>query len=186
MLKVGTLIKYLSENNPSESPARLSFFHYLSYLTDYSQVLTVDTVENFFASCLDFTHWQQNRLHLGEEIQTILQEALDLSEVRWPQNTQVIELENSKDLGTALQIYLNSIYKNGEKYRLIPLSEQKFLGVILRPNKSLWVRTFDHKMIVNDGQLQPLKKDLCLYYTAELDLDPATAVGLPSLVPLGY
>ncbi len=171
MLKVGTLIKYLSENNPQETPARLTFFNYLLHLTDAGSALTAENVENFFASCLDFTHWQQNRLQLGNEIQQILQESIDLSEVHWPQDTQVVDLENPKDMTDALQFYLNSVHNKGEKYRLIPESEKKMLAIILMPDKSLCVRSFDSKMIIRHGQLEPLKKDLCLYYTADLELD---------------
>jgi hypothetical protein len=172
MLKVGTLIKYLSENNPQETPARLTFFNYLLHLTDAAALLTSELVETFFASCLDYTHWQQNRLQLGNEIQQLLQEAVDLAQVKWPQDTQVVDLENIKDLTDALQFYLNATHKKGEKYRLIPESDKKMLAIVLMPDQSLCVRSFDSKMLIRHGQLEPLKKDLCLYYTPDLDLDP--------------
>ena len=172
MLKVEALIKYLSENNPQETVVRFAFFNYLNNLTTPETLVTAELVESFFSICLDYAHWQQNREQLGNEIMELLGDHLDPSEVKWPQQVQVIELENLTDATDALQGYLNSIYKKGEKYRLILEGEKKILAIVLNADQSISVRSFDRKMVIRHGQLEPLKKDLILHYTSNLELDP--------------
>ena len=179
MLKFAPLIKYLSENNPQLTPARLTFYNYLSHLADPNALVTDELVENFFASTLDYAHWQQNKPQLGREIHQVLEQYskisddfIDLSGIHWPHETQIVELESLKDLTDAAQCYLNSLYKKGEKYRLLLDQDKKLLAVILNPDRSVCVRHFDKKMIIRHGQLEPLRKDLCLHYTSGLELDP--------------
>ncbi len=172
MLKVQALIKYLSENNPQGTPVRLAFFNYLTSLADQEGQVDSELLENFFAICLDYAHWQQNRKTLGDEIRELLGDNIDTSEIKWPEQIQVIELENLTDATDALQCYLNAIYKKGEKYRLIMEGEKKIMAIVLMPDQSLCVRSFDRKMIIRHGQLEPLKKDLILTYNSNLELDP--------------
>jgi len=172
MLKVQALIKYLSENNPQSTPVHLALFNYLSHVANTQELMTAELLENFFAMCLDYTHWQQNREQLGREIQELLGEHVDMTGLKLPVQTQVVELENLSDVTDALQCYLNSIYKKGEKYRLIMEGEKKILCIVLMPDQSICIRTFDRKMMVRHGQLEPLKKDLILYYNSNLELVP--------------
>jgi len=172
MLKVGALIKYLSENNPQATPARLTFYHYLSNLAEPETLVTTELLESFFATCLDYAHWQQNRGQLSQEIREFLQDHMDLEGIKWPEETQVVELESVSDFTDALQAYLNTVYKKGEKYRLIVEADKRILAVVLNADHSICVRTFDRKMMIRHGQLEPLKKDLALYYTPDLELDP--------------
>jgi hypothetical protein len=171
MLKVQALIKYLSENNPQGTPVRLAFYNYLCNLADEEALVDSELLENFFAICLDYAHWQQNRKILGDEIRELLGEHIDPADLKWPEQIQVVELENMTDSTDAIQCYLNSIYKKGEKYRLIMEGEKKMMAIVLMPDQSLCVRSFDRKMIIRHGQLEPLKKDLILHYNSNLELD---------------
>lgn len=180
MLKVSALIKYLNENNqPSAplNPVELTFLNYLTYSLDPNSLVTSDTLDNFFRYCLEYPHWQQNRALLGQEIRALFEGAIseqalieDLDQVKWPEKTQVIEVENKSDLTDAIQSYLNSLYKKGEKYRLV-VDGEKIFALILKPDFSLTMQFFDKKMVIHHGHLEPLKKDLCLYYTKDLELD---------------
>lgn len=180
MLKVSTLIKYLNENNQSLTalkPIEQTFLNYLTYHLEPFSIVTSDTLDNFFRLCLEYPHWQQNRALLGQEIREFFQgqnseQALleDLDQVKWPENTQVIEIENKADLTDAIQGYLNSIYKKGEKYRLV-VDQDKIFALILKPDFSVSVQFFDRKMVIHHGHLEPLRKDLCLHYTKDLELD---------------
>jgi hypothetical protein len=172
MLKVEALIKYLSENNPQSTPVRLAFFNYLSNLAEPQALVTPELLESFFTLSLDYAHWQQNREQLGSEIQELLNDHVDFTVVKMPKQSQVIELENLNDATDALQCYLNTVYKKGEKYRLILEGDKKILAIILLPDQTICVQTFDRKMVIRHGQLEPLKKDLVLYYNSNLELDP--------------
>ena len=44
------------------------------------------------------------------------------------------------------------------------------VAILLRADKSLEVRIFDKKFTIRDGLLEPLRKDLVLYYTPDLEL----------------
>jgi hypothetical protein len=97
---------------------------------------------------------------------------IDLSDVKWPQDTQLVELEHLSDLTDSVQVYLNSIYKKNERYRLLLDQNKKILAVVLHEDHSVSVRSFDRKMILRHGQLEPLRKDLTLTYLPTLDLAP--------------
>ncbi len=180
MLKVSSLIKYLNENNGSPqslTPIELTFLNFLTYGIEPHSLVTSETIEQFFRQCLEYPHWQQNRALLGQEIRELFQGqnqegALidDLAQVKWPEQTQVIEIQNPTDLTDVLQGYLNSQYKKGEKYRLV-VEKDKVFAVILRPDFGVTVQYFDKKMVINNGHLEPLRKDLCLHYTPDLELD---------------
>lgn len=172
MLKVGHLIKHLSENNPQANPARLTFLNFLSSLADEESLVTTELLESFFSNCMDYAHWLQNRTQLSQEIRELLTDHLDLTGLKWPEEMQIIELDQLSDLTDALQLFLNSIYKKGEKYRLIIEPDKKILAIVLNPDQSITVRSFDRKMMIRHGQLEPLKKDFALYYTPDLELDP--------------
>lgn len=186
MLKVGVLIKYLSENNSDNnlSSANLklverAFLNYLTTLDSQSSV-TSDTLDNFFRQCLEYPHWQANKALLGEDVREIFSGHVaededlipDLSAVQWPDALQIIELEQISDIPAVLEIYLKSAYKNGEQFRLIANEDKKFYAIILKTDGSLMVQIFDHKMILRKGRLEPLRKDLCLHYTNKLELAP--------------
>jgi hypothetical protein len=128
---------------------------------------------------LDFAHWQQNRSQLGNDIQQTLnafaetaESTLDFAGIHWPQDMQIVEIEHLSDLTDVVQCYLNSIYKKNQKYRLLLDNDKKLFAVVLQADQSVCVRYFDKKMLIRHGQLEPLKKDSCLYYTPELELDP--------------
>lgn len=180
MLKVSSLIKYLNENNGSTqslTPIEVTFLNFLTYGIEPHSLVTSETLEQFFRQCLEYPHWQQNRALLGQEIREMFQGqnqegALidDLEQVKWPEQTQVIEIQNPADLTDALQGYLNSQYKKGEKYRLV-VDQDKVFAIILKTDFSITVQYFDKKMIIHHGHLEPLRKDLCLHYTPDLELD---------------
>ncbi|PIS11733.1 MAG: hypothetical protein COT73_02375, partial [Bdellovibrio sp. CG10_big_fil_rev_8_21_14_0_10_47_8] len=79
MLKVAILIKYLSENNPQATPARLTFYNYLNHFLDPNGLFNPDDLETFFAHTLDYTHWLQNKTQLGQEIRQIIENVTEQS-----------------------------------------------------------------------------------------------------------
>ena len=187
MLKVGVLIKYLNENNSSETKsANLSlvettFLNYLTTCLEHQSAVTSDTLDNFFRQCLEYPHWQQNKQILSQEIHKLFSsnenggdEALisDLDKVQWPDQTQVLEIENFSDVPAVIENYLKSICKNGEKFRLVADPAKKLYALILKTDGSLQVQIFDNKMILRNGNLEPLRKDLGLFYTKDLELAP--------------
>lgn len=179
MLKVGQLLKFVLELNPQKTPTRLSFYNFLRGFSTPEENLTPALIEMFFRYCMDFPHWASNKVQLGHEIQFLLenfnnfyQQRFDLSQIRFPQNMQLIEIEHFSDLIDAASSYLTAQIQEGDKFRVLPEQNKRLVCVVLQADKSLQVRTFDKKFTITNGQLEPLRKDLTLHYTPELELSP--------------
>lgn len=177
MLKVGQLLKFVSDLNPQNTPTRLSFFNFLRGFPHPDDVLTPELIEMFFNYCMDYPHWASNKQQLGHEVQFLLenfngfyQQKFDLNPIRFPQSVQLIEIEHFSDLVDAVGSYLKTQCAEGEKFRILPDQNKRAVAIILREDKSLEVRTFDRKFTIRDGLLEPLRKDLVLYYNSDLEL----------------
>jgi hypothetical protein len=182
-MQIGQLLKYLTVLNPQGSPIRLALYNYLNSLYRADQNLTPEVLNEFFCHALEYPHWQQERVSLGQTTHGLLQglsqqfssseSLLDFAEILWPQNLQLIEVESFHDFSEAIHSYLSEIYCHGEKFRLISEQQKKITAVVLFPEGQLRVRTFDRKMTIRNGQLQPLRRDLSLAYTSNLELSEA-------------
>lgn len=179
MFKVATFLRFLSDLNPQKTPARLAIFNYLKGFCAGEDPLTVEQFEQFFWHCMDFPHWVDNKVQLGHEVRSVLehfnsfyQQKLDLSSLRFPETIQVIELENAGDQLQALSCHLNTLLKPDEKFRLVPEQGKRVLALILRKDQSLEVRSYDRKFTLRGGLLEPLRRDLAVFYTPGLELSP--------------
>lgn len=177
MLKVGQLLKFVSDLNPQNTPTRLSFYNFLRGFPHPEDVLTPELIEMFFNYCMDYPHWASNKQQLGHEVQFLLenfnsfyQQKFDLSPIRFPQNMQLIEIEHFSDLVDAVGSYLKTLCGENDKFRILPDQNKRAIAILLREDKSLEVRSYDRKFTIRNGQLEPLRNDLVLYYSSELEL----------------
>lgn len=179
MLKVGQLLKFVSDMNPQNTPARLSFFNFLKGYAHPNEDLSKELIEQFFNYSLDYPHWASNKTQLGHEVYFLLdnfngfyQQKFDLSQIRFPQAMQLIEIENTPDLLDAVSCHIQNLCGEKDKFRLINDQNKRVIAILLREDKSLEVRTFDKKFTIREGRLEPLRKDLALFYTPQLELSP--------------
>lgn len=177
MLKVGQLLKFVSDLNPQNTPTRLSFFNYLRGFPSIEADLTPDVIQGFFNYCMDYPHWFGNRQQLSNEVQFLLenfnsfyQTKFDTSLLKFPLKMQIIEIEDTTDLLEAVHAYLKNKTVEGEKFRVLPDQGKRAIAILLRKDKSLEVRTYDKKFTIREGRLEPLRDDMALYYTPELEL----------------
>lgn len=180
MLKVGQLIKFVSDLNPQNTPTRLSFYNFLRGFPHPDDTLTPELIETFFNYCMDYPHWASNKSQIGQEVRYLLdhfnsfyQQKFDLTPIRFPQTMQILEIEQFSDLIDAVSSYLKTLCSEGDKFRVLPDQNKRVIAILLREDKSLEVRVFDKKFTIRNGVLEPLRKDLVLYYTPELELSPA-------------
>ena len=152
MLKVGQLLKFVSDLNPQNTPTRLSFFNFLKGAAYADEPLTPELIETFFVYCMDYPHWASNKSQLGHEVQFLLenfnsfyQQKFDLSPIRFPQNMQIIEIEHFSDLVDAVSSYVKTLTNEGDKFRILPDQNKRVVAILLRADKSLEVRIFDKK-----------------------------------------
>lgn len=176
MLKVSHLIKFVLELNPQKTPTRLSFYNYLKGLLDAESALTPNIINEYFSDSMNFPHWNANKVQLGNEIKFLIERfndffshQLDINSIRFPQEMQIIEVENPDDCRAAISQYIQKKLSKGDQFKLI-IEEKNIIAIILKENKSLELRLFDKKMTIREGLLEPLRRHLCLYYDAHLEL----------------
>jgi len=179
MLKVGQLIRFVAGLNPQNTPAKLSFYNFLRGFPNPEEALTPELIELFFIYCMDYPHWAANKNQLGNEVRYLLenfnsfyQQNFDLSKIRFPQAMQLLELERATDFEEVLMHFLKRQYADEDKIRLINDQNKRVIAVVLHEDKTLTLRIFDKKFTIRDGHLEPLRKDLALHYTANLELSP--------------
>ncbi len=190
MPTIGQLLKYLTILNPQGHPVRMALYNYMTNMQRSDQLLTAEVLNTFFNHALEYPHWSQDRKNFGQEaaqiIEQLLQQiesntSLDLSAVIWPQQMQIIDIENFSDFTETVHAYLTKIYTDGEKFRLVSDQQKKLIAVVLFPNGKIQVRIFDRKMTLREGLLQPLKLDISLTYQSGLELFE----GAPQKLDLG-
>jgi hypothetical protein len=179
MLKVGQLLKFVSETNPQNTPTRLCFYNFVKGLGNPEDPLSRDLIEMFFNYALDYAHWATNKNQLGNEVRYLLQnfnsyyqQKFETKDIRFPQQMQIIEIEGTQDQIDAAGCYVATLCGPDDKYKIINDQNRRLVSVILRADKSIEVHVFDKKFTVRGGLLEPLRKNQILYYTAELELSP--------------
>lgn len=168
----------------------MALYNYMTNMQRSDQVLSAEVINTFFTHALEYPHWAQDRKNFGQEIAQILEQllnqveqntSLNISEIIWPQQMQLIEIENFADFSEIVHAYLTTTYKQGEKFRLISDQQKKLLSVLLMPDSRIQVQVFDRRMTIRQGQLQPLKLDVTLTYRPGLELMDA----VPQKLDLG-
>lgn len=179
MLKVGPFLKFISDMNPQNSPARLAFYNWLRGFSSPEEPLSKELLEQFFWDALDYPHWLGNKTQLANEVRFLIdqfngffQQKFDTSGIRFPDALQVVEIEHAHDAVEALTCHLNQIVGPEDKFRVIPDHQKKFVAIILRADRSVEVRSYDRKFTLRGGILEPLRRDLVAFYTPLLELSP--------------
>lgn len=179
MLKVSQLIKFISELNPQITPARLSFFNFLKGFPTPEEDVTAEVLDQYFNYAMDYPHWVSNKGPLSHEVKLLLenfnsffQSKFDINQVRFPEKTQLIEIENNNDAVEVIERHVKSLCGAEDKFKIIQDQGKHFLAIVLRQDRSLQIRSFDRKFTLRNGLLEPLRKDLALYYTPDLELSP--------------
>lgn len=177
MIKVSHLVKFVQELKPQSTPTRLSFFNFIKNMNDPEALLTPEVIDQFFVSALDYSHWYSHRAQLGHEVELLLenfnsyfQNQFPIHLVRFPQTIQIVEIEQNNDWNEAISQFLKRLCGPNDRFKLMVDPLKRGIGLILRQDGHLEVRFFDRKMTFRSGLLEPLRKDLVLYYNPQLEL----------------
>lgn len=167
--------KYLLALNPEANASRLSLYHYLKNHCQPGTPLSSDIIHGFYSRALSFAHWRQNREQLAAEIKSTLESFLethqaDIGKVVHASDMQIIELEHIVDLYEVTKNFLNKKRHEADRVRVLPEREDGMVGLILKPDGSLFVYFFDRLTTIRSGRLEPLCTDLVLKYNTQLEL----------------
>ena len=177
MLKVAQLLRFLSEMNPQATPERLAIFNYLKNFHEPEEFLEPATINRFFVFCLEDPHWLRNKNPLSHEIHHLLknfnsfyQSQLNLKQIQFPENLQIIEIENTDDFLGACEKYAARVTLDSQKFKIINDQDKRAIWITLNADRSLEVRALNRKFTLRQGQLEPLNLHQCVYFTAQLEL----------------
>lgn len=177
MIKIHQVLKFLADTNPQKTPAKLSLFNFLKHFASPDEDLTPEWINLFFSYTMDYPHWESNKVQIGKEVASLIESLnksfahpFDSSQIKYPQNMQIIEINGFSDFTESLDLYLKSELKEGEKYRIVADQNKKLVAIVLGADGSLKIRSFDRKFTIREGRFEPLRTDLTLHYTADLEL----------------
>jgi hypothetical protein len=177
MSSVTHLTQALLKFDPSKSVARQTLFNYLKVFVDASAPLTADVLNQFFFYVLNYQFWQQNSKTLGETIHADLEKFsqnsrldFDLNQVRFPHMCQLVNLEFQTDLETLIHKREAAVNEEGDRTRLLSISENQIMALVLKKNGSLEVRVFGKTALIFGGELHLIRPISDLKYTSNLEL----------------
>lgn len=188
-MKISQLLKYIADLNPQNTPARLALYNFLRHFLFATDDLTPQVFNAFFSHALEYPHWETNKNVLGKEVQHLIESFFrfyktdfDFGAIQFPQHAQIIEIQSFSDLMEVTTQYARSVSSTEDRFRVIPDQGRRVILVTLRSDESVEVSVVDKKFVIRQGQLEPLRVDLKLYYDSKLELKP-NAIHLMEVAP---
>lgn len=173
MAKTGDLIKQILLTSQDITPL-VALNHYLRWFTATETELTTSHIEQFFRWALSFEHWRQEPNRLIVPVLDFLQDKtdllnLDLTQLKNPLNWQIIDISSGHNACAVMESYLR--LQTSKDSQLKVLWDDDFgLAFELESDGSLKVHYFDQQFVLIDGMLEPLKTEIQLSYTTDLEL----------------
>jgi hypothetical protein len=177
MVRTEAFVKYLLSNTPQSNAARLSLYHYLKNLTPLQDALRPEVFFEFFSVALTHGFWRKNRELLSEEVLLRLEDfsknedlGFSLNKIKWARDLQILKIERKSELKLVLERYLQEFLPKDCDVRILPLASGKTIALVVDPHNKLTVHQFDSWVIVDQGRLLPLKRNLSLRYNQSLEI----------------
>jgi hypothetical protein len=185
MSSVTHLTQHLLKLDPGKSVARQTLFNYLKVFVDGSAPLTAEVLNHFFSYVLNYQFWQQNAKLLGETVFADVDKFaqthrldFEMQHVRFPHLCQLIHLEFQTDAEMLIQRREAAVAEDGDRLKLVAISDQQILVVNLKRLGALEVRVFGRTAQIHNGEVQLIRPITDLKYNARLELSE----GHPQLI----
>jgi hypothetical protein len=185
MAHVTALAQYILKTQPEKDAARLCLYHYLRNLCDPAEPIHAELLNRFFCRALTFSHWQENKVQLFQEVLLILQHfqefqeaashqscALNLNGLFSTQDIQVVPAETIQTLELVINRYLERTSSPYDQVRLIREGNDKLVAITLQGDRSVRVTVYPKVLAIREGELVPLTQDFTLFYSPDLQLHP--------------
>lgn len=178
-MPVTHLAQYLLRLDPQKNVARLSFYHYLKNMCDIQGPFIPGVLEDFYSHALTFQYWQTHYKALSEVVSSDLEAYFKENSVEWelnsvsrPDQTQIVHLERLEDLDQVIHLELEPQMKNGDRLRVMKLSENRMMAIWLTHSGLVRVRVYGTTVVIKNGILTPLAPFTSLDYNSQLELQP--------------
>ncbi len=178
MSTVTHLTQSLLKYDPNKNVARQTLFNYLKVFVDPSAPLTADLLNQFFNYVLNYQFWQQNVKTLGESVQADLEKFaaesrvdFQLSQITFPHLCQLINLEFQSELESLIQKREAAVAEEGDRTKLVPISELQVMAIVLKKSGGLEVRVFGKAALITGGEIKLIRPISDLKYTNNLELE---------------
>ena len=171
--------QYLSKKAPEKNKELLTLYNYLRCFCPHEQTLTKEVLDQFLRKTLLFPHWQTNFNHLHESLKKQLEDFSNLyysaelnpEELTSNKQWQWLNLQEKEDLLMMVQNHLEkTVVTSTDKMKVLPLSLNRVLALVLKLDGSLEIRTFGPMALIREGNLEPLSPLSELYYSPEYEL----------------
>lgn len=173
------LARHMLSLSPNKDAARLCLYHFLIHHCDKDTPLSPLLFENFCRMALSHNHWQENCVHLSQEIQYVLQHYNETFMLDWsmkdfhfPDHWQVIAIKNSIEGIRIYEKWLESKQDSFHKSRIFYTKDKNYLILLQNKDNSLSLIHCNDNVLIHRGELQPLNTSIQLHYNENIELKP--------------
>ena len=179
VLSTHNIRHFLSELGPQRNTARLALFNFLQYICPFEKEMSQDLFYKFCYHALSYLYWRQNRISFAKEMKFIfdhLQGNHGISQLPFsPQSIieplQIIEVRDFNEVGKIVENYLQDKLLSDQQCHIFPdVALERVVAVILNEDNSLSLFSFNNKMTLLEGKIQPLCPYFQLQYNENLEL----------------
>ena len=181
MLSV-TLFKQFLKEKASKNKESLSLYHYLCFFCGGDSLLKEPLIREFCQKALLFPYWQSRPVLLRK---TLIEELSRCSHLYGPlgfdlkalapiDQWQLVPMNHRVNRLKTVHLYLQSQKKTATQIKVLPLAEERTLGLVLEPSGTLKVLSFGPLFLIEQGKLQPLTSLSQLTYNAQYELASKT------------
>lgn len=170
--------RFLYEQRPQGHAAKLTLYNYIRNFSELSHPFLPETLHRFYCKALSFDYWQKNCLELSQETQKILNLlsktinlAPEFKKMRHPEEMQIVSLSHKEDQLQMIHNFFLSKRLNFS-FKIYSDINQTAHAVLVYPDETVHVYSFDNQAIILGGNLRPLSLDRRLKYSKSLELAP--------------
>lgn len=175
------LARHILRYQPDKDAARLCLYHYLIHHCSPHTTLTPGLFEAFAREALSFDFWRQRKTALAQELQFILQHYNETYRLNWsfsdfsfPDNWQVIKMENQKELIAILETWVKKTFPKETLNRIFKTHRDTYVLVVQMSDGHVHIFEIKNDFVIRNGDLEPLNTSYRLSYGEDLDLLPNT------------
>ncbi len=182
MASVSQFAQYLLKLDPQRNQARLALYNFLKSVVEPTLPFSPSIIQMFYARILQFDHWQNEAQALSETVradvsQFIKQmlteaEAAAWAQLRHPDTLQLIHLKGFHDLQELVESEHAARQKSGDQIRMIKISDQQIMAMLLSPTGNLEVKVYPSMALVWGAKLRLVSPVSHLFYSVDNELAP--------------